>query len=238
MSEVAAAAPAKTSRWEDLLDVFLEPHALFARRANETWWKPFGLLVAICVILYYAFISANGEIIRATMMQKGATGASAAQVEQGAAIAKWAGGIGMPFGLAFVMLFTAIGLKLGTWMFEPNASWRQAFTIAVYSMFVAIPQQILTAIAVMIRSRFGEVTMRDTSFGVMRFVDPDSLNAVTTALLSRLDLFAIWSAVLCAIGLMVVVKMPRNRAFAAAAFAWLLISIPALLGAMASGAGR
>lgn len=233
MSDAAIAAPEKSSRWEDLLDVFISPVELFERRRDESWLKPLGLLLVISIVLYYAFISPNSAIWEAAMVQNAPEGADLEQMRQGAQFMKWLGGIFVPFTYLFLIAVTALGLKLASAVLEPAASWKQSFLIATFAMFVAIPQQIVTALLIMVKG--GDVTMQDASFGLLRFLDPDSLNNALNALLGRLDLFAIWSAVICAIGLIVVVGMPRAKAAAAAAIAWVLVAIPGVIGGLLSG---
>ena len=227
------ASPAAGSRWEDLVDAFFSPVELFARRANDSWLKPFLLLVAVSVALYYVFLPINALIWEAAMIENAPAGADLERVRQGAQFMKYFGGLFVPFGYGIVILFTALGLKFGSALFEPAARWREAFIIATYSMFVAIPQQILGSLLVFIKSRNGSVEMRDASFGALRFVEqPD---AFMRAVLGRIDLFPVWSAILCAIGLVVIVRMPRTKAIAVAAISWLVVALPGLVGAAFSG---
>jgi hypothetical protein len=94
-----------------------------------------------------------------------------------------------------------------------------------------VPQTVLIALAVMIKNQTGgNLSMADSSFGVMRFTGSD-LDPVMRTLLTRVDLFAIWSAVLVAIGLIHVVRMEKSKAIIAAAIVWALIAVPSLAGA-------
>jgi hypothetical protein len=225
--------PAAGSRWEDLVDIFFSPSELYARRAHDSWLKPLLLLIAISIVLYYVFLPINALVWEAAMIENAPAGADVERMRQSAQFMKYLGGVFVPVGYGFIILVTALGLKFGSALLEPAAKWREAFLIATYSMFVAIPQQVLGALLVFIKSRSGAVEMRDASFGALRFVEqPD---AFLSAVLGRLDLFPIWSAILCAIGLIVIVRMPRAKAFAVAAIAWLLIAIPALASAALFG---
>jgi len=230
---VVEAAPANGSRWEDLVDIFFSPSELFARRATDSWLKPFLLLIAISIVLYYVFLPINALVWEAAMIENAPAGADVERIRQSAQFMKYLGGVFVPVGYGFVILITALGLKFGSALFEPVARWREAFLIATYAMFVSIPQQILGSLLVFIKSRSGPVAMRDASFGALRFVEqPD---AFLRAVLGRVDLFPIWSAILCAIGLVVIVRMPRAKAFAVAAIAWLLVAIPGLASAALFG---
>jgi hypothetical protein len=229
-TDTVVADTEKHSRWEDLVDVFFAPGELFAYRANEGWGKPFLLLAAISVVLYYVFLPINGQIFELMMRQNAPANVTPEQMHKSAVFMSYLGGLFIIFGVAFTIAATAVVLKLVSSVLEPAAGWRQAFMIATYSMFVVIPQAILGALLIFLKTNSGgTLRINDVSFGVLRFMDqPDK---VLTAVLSRFDLFPIWSAALCAIGLVVVVKMPRGKAIATAAIAWLAIALPALAGA-------
>ena len=233
-NDSAVEAPAQSSRWEDLVDVFFSPGELFRRRASDPWWRPFLLLCALSIVLYYVFLPINAVMWEAMMMENAPANADPAQLQQGAQFMKYLGGIFVPFGYIFMIGFTALGLKLASAMLEPSAKWGQAFTISTYAAFVVIPQQILATVMIYLKSQSGTVTTSDASFGVLRFMEkPD---AVLQAVLGRLDLFPIWTAVLCAVGLVVIVGMPRGKALIAALIGWLFVALPGLAAAALRGA--
>jgi hypothetical protein len=233
-NDTAVAGSETGSRWEDLVDVFFAPSDLFKRRATESWLKPFLLLTVLAIVLYYVFLPINALVWQAAMLENAPPGADTESIQKSAQFMKYLGGIFVPIGYAFVILFTALGLKFASSLLEPAAKWGESFTIATYSTFVVIPQQIIGALLVFLKSRSGAVELKDASFGALRFTEhPD---AVTRAVLGRLDIFPIWSAVLCAIGLVVIVRMPRARAIATAAIGWLVVALPGL--AMAALSGR
>ncbi|HEX6560054.1 MAG TPA: YIP1 family protein [Longimicrobiales bacterium] len=214
-TEVANEVPVKHSRWEDLVDVFFAPSELFARRANDSWLKPFLLLCVICVVLYYVFLPVNTLVMQAAMVENAPPNADLEKIQQGAAFMRYLGGVFVPIAFAFTIAVTAVGLKLVSSLLDPAAKWGEAFLIATFSMFVTIPQQVLGAVLVFSKSRSGSVSMSDVSFGVLRFMGKQ--DPVMRALLGRADLFAIWSAVLLAIGLITIVHMPRGKAILTAA---------------------
>src|SRR5207253_8129347 len=88
--------PAQGSRWEDFVDVYLSPGDLFARRAQETWLKPFLLLALISTVLYYAFLPLNSLIWDAMMAANAPEGADLERMRKGAAFMKYLGGIFVP----------------------------------------------------------------------------------------------------------------------------------------------
>ena len=230
-TENVAAPPEKASRWEDFIDVVFSPGELYDRRANEGWFKPFLILCAVCIVLYYALLPVTGGIWEAVMRENAPPNANPDQIEQSAAFMKWLGGAFLPFGVIMVIAVSAVAIKLVSALLEPTATWRQGFMISTYSMYVAVPQSIITAIVVYIKSSTGgELTMGDASFGLLRFMGTD-IDPVMRNVLGRADLFAIWSAALVAIGLMHVVRMPRGKAIITAAIVWALIALPGLASA-------
>jgi hypothetical protein len=232
-TEVPVAAPEKSARWEDFVDVYLSPAELYARRRDESWTVPFLLFCAVSIVLYYAFLPVGGLVWEAAMVENAPPNADADQIRQSAQFMKYLGGVFVPIGYGFMIAIMAVGLKLASAVLEPGARWRQAFTIATYAAYVGLIQQVLTTVSVYLKSRSGAVSMADTSFGLMRFMaDADP---VVKAMIGRIDLFALWSLALCAIGLVVIVGMSRGKAIAAAAIAWLLVALPGVVGALLQG---
>ena len=232
-TEVPVAAPEKSARWEDFVDVYLSPAELYARRRDESWTVPFLLFCAVSIVLYYAFLPIGGLVWEAAMAENAPPNADADQIRQSAQFMKYLGGVFVPIGYGFMIAIMALGLKLASAVLEPGARWRQAFTIATYAAYVGLIQQVLTTVSVYLKSRSSAVSMADTSFGLMRFM-PDA-DPVVKAMIGRIDLFALWSLALCAIGLVVIVGMSRGKAIAAAAIAWLLVALPGVVGALLQG---
>lgn len=228
----AVAAPEAASRWEDFVDILFSPGEVYERRAGESWLKPFLILSAVSVILYYLLMPVTGVLLEAAMREGAPPEATAAQTDQMLNVMRWAGGIMVPFGYAFMIAVFAVGIKLLSSLLEPTASWRQSFLIPTYAMFIAVPQAIILALLVFVKSRGdGDFSAADASFGVLRLAGGD-LDPVVKALLARFDLFAIWTCVLIAIGLIHVVRMPRDKAIITAAVVWVLAALPAVVGAL------
>jgi hypothetical protein len=72
---------------------------------------------------------------------------------------------------------------------------------------------------------------------VLRFTGDDGIARALVPLLRRLDIFAIWQAVLWAVGLRVIYHTTRLQAAIIAAVAWLLFAVPGLIMA-AAGIGQ
>lgn len=228
----AVAAPEKASRWEDFIDILFSPGELYDRRAAESWLTPFLILCAVSMALYYLLMPVTAPLLEAALRENAPPEATQAQAQQMFDVMRWAGGILVPFGYAFMIAVAAVGIKLVSALLEPGASWRQAFVIPTYASFVMVPQAIITALLVFVKNQTGaELTGADASFGVLRLTGTD-VDPVVRALLSRIDLFVFWICALIAVGLMHVVRMPRNKAIITAAAVWVIGTLPALVGAL------
>ena len=70
------------------------------------------------------------------------------------------------------------------------------------------------------------------SFGVGRFLDPDTVSPLLLAIVGRIDLITIWITVLIAIGLAVTGRIPLRKAAIAAAIVWFVGGLPLILPAL------
>jgi hypothetical protein len=225
---VVAAAPEKASRWEDFIDVIFSPGQVFDRRADESWTKPFLILAAVSVALYYLMLPVTGPMIEASMVENAPPNATAAQMQQSANMMKYVFGIIAPVMYLIMVAGTALAIKFVSALFDGHPSWRQSFVITTFAHYITIVQSLVIGIAAFIKSMMGgQASGTDASFGLLRFVDVGR-DPVMRALLGRTDLFAIWIAVLFGVGLIHVAGMPKGKAFITAAIVWALIALPSL----------
>lgn len=238
----AESAP-RASRWEDFLDVFYAPAQVFERRRDSNPLPPLLVLTLVMAVLYLAIapllqpiIDAEWERTAATMLRANPE-LTPEQLELGR---KFTGTLGVVFVLVFVpigVLMSGLALWVVGKLFESTQSVRSALVVAAYASFPRIVEQVLSAIQALvldlsqIDSRFG------LTFGVARFLDPDTTTPVVLGVLSRVNLFALWITVLLAIGLRVTGRVPGPQAALAAAIVWVLGAVPTVLGAMFSGGG-
>jgi hypothetical protein len=230
-TDTAVETPQKSARWEDVVDVYVSPRELFERRANDSWGTPFLILCAVLIVLHYVFLSANSAVIEAAALQNAPPDSDLTQVRQGARIMSYFGAVAIPIFTGLIIAWTALAIRLASAVLEPGTSWRQSFLIATFAMFVAIPQQFVVALLVMLKD--GTVRQADVSIGLLRFFS--DADPILAPVLTRVDLFAFWSAVLCTIGLITIVRMPRGKAIATAAIAWIAVALPGVVSALLFG---
>ena len=224
----AIAAPAGTGRWEDYIDVIVSPVELFRRRAADRVGPPLITLLVLAVIFYFVMLPANGMVMRAaTAANPDAAGA----IERFGILFQVLGSILIPITYLFVIAVAAL-LILGVGrMADVQTTLSRTMLIATYAAFIYLVAQIAGGVSVLIHGEVGLDVIRHTSFGALRFVGDAEMNPVTMALLRRLDVFAIWQAVLWGIGVAVVFGASRARAAAIAGVTWLLAALPGIAGA-------
>jgi hypothetical protein len=234
----ATSAPAPTtSLWEDFVDIFYAPSQVFARRRDGRFGLALLILTAISVALFFAFRNAFQPVFDAQFDQgiraQAANGGPTLTPEQLATgrrfagiFASVAGVLGTPI-IVFVLAFL-------TWLagkfFGSTATLGQATMVSTYAN---IPR-ILTSAIVGALALFADPSTLTTTAALTlspaRFL-PANTSPVLLALLSRFDVTALWVTVLLGIGLSVVGKIPRGKAFAAAGLVWLVATLFALAGA-------
>ncbi len=233
-----AETPETKSRIDDYVDIFFSPSSVFERRTGKEWVQPLLVLIGVSIVLYFALLPANTIAMRtmmeARLSQAGAQAADAARAMQRAnSVMRWVNVVFVPVVLALTIALFAAALWIIGRLFDIRLPYRDTFLVATFAHFIAIPEAVARGISLILSNRDGTVSMvRDTSFGVLRFVQADS--PVVRALLARFDVFPVWEAVLWAIGLAVLAKVPRGRALTAALVLWLLVALPGMVIRMVS----
>ena len=229
--------PERASRWEDFIDIVFSPAQVFARRGNDGWLKPFLILAAINVVLYYALLPVTGPTIEAAMRENAPPNVTPAQLQQGAQMMKIGMGVIAPLMYLLMILGTGVAVKFVSALFDGTPTWGQSFAITTHAHFITVIQSLIVTASIFIMDVLGNpASGKSGSFGLLRFVDVGN-DPVMRALLGRTDLFAIWIAALFGVGLITVAKMEKSKAFITAAIVWALIALPSLAMAALSGRG-
>lgn len=225
------------SLWEDLLEIFYAPRAVFERR-RET--PAFGLALLVLVIaavgLTFAFGSVTEPIMDAETRRSMVNAAKknpGMNVEQAMAAAKGFQKF-IPFVVGGYFLFVPLILGLITWLLakvvDSKAQLGQIMMVVTYSFFPRLIESIIGAVQVLV---LPEESMRgrySVSLGIGRFLDPDT-QMMALSILGRVDLFTIWVTFIIAVGISVMGKVPMARAAIAAALVWVIGALPGVLGA-------
>jgi hypothetical protein len=218
----------------DLLEIFYAPRAVFARRRGGEFGLPLVALVVIVAIVTVATASLMQPLWDAMIAKGIATGAASmtpAQMETAKSFGEKITMVGQP--ITFLILPFVIGLLI--WLVGKFAGVKQGYGVAVMIATLALFPRIIGIIAAAVEAAF----MPDSAFtspmafsiGPARFVDATHA-PVLAAVLSRFDLFTLWSTLLIGIGVMVTARATRQQAWITAVGVWLIAFIPALWGAL------
>lgn len=230
------------SLWEDLLEIFYAPTAVFERR-RET--PAFGLALLVFAVvgvgLFFAFKDVMGPMMDADIRRgmehsmktnPNITPEMIAKIQEGnrkwAVVAVAGGSLIMPMliGLSFWLVGKVV---------ESKAELGQMMMVATYSYFPRLMEGIVNAVQLLILPDSSIKGRFSVSLGPVRFLDIDHTSPIILALVSRVDVFTIWVTVLLGIGLSVMGRIPRGRAMIAAALMWFVGAIIPVVGAAFQG---
>jgi hypothetical protein len=226
-ASTAPATPSQTSFWEDLVDVFFQPAAVFRRRAKASAWAPFLFVVIAMGIITYATFPAiqpaiDGDAARMIpRLMKQYPQVTAEQLQSGidkqAAFGRY---IGVPlFGL--IVLVDGLFVWLLGKMFGAVEDFGSAILIASYAFLPRVLGAVISGAEGLIMDPANLRATSQLTLGPARFLDPDTASPFTVALLSRLDLTIVWQTALLATGLAIIGRVSRGKAVAFAITIWL-----------------
>lgn len=237
---VPLSAERPPSLWEDLLEIFYAPTAVFTRR-RET--PAFGLALLVLVLVMFGLTLAFRGIMEPLFdiewkRNMAAAAASNPQltperIAQARVMAQkflLAGVVGTWFVLPLLtgLVFWVIGKVL-----DSKAEIGQVMMVSTYAFFPRVIEAIVGAVQLLVLPDDAITSRYSITLGVGRFLDPS--NPLLLAILGRIDVFTLWVTVLLGLGMSVMGKMPKGRAFLAAAVMWILGGLPGLLGALRAG---
>ncbi len=227
---VVAQEPApKSSLWEDIVDVFVAPAELYRRQAQGGWVKPWLVVSIMAVILYFAFIGQNHEVAVASAAEMSAR--SGRQLPAPGMTGQIFSGIFQPVILLIGVVVGALLLWVAAAVAQGGPRFKQAMMIVSWAMIPTLLQKVLVGVLVLMKTSSGEElnAVRDTSTGVLRFIDPSSLALPLVSGLSLVDLFAFWQVVLWLVALKAICRYSTGKATAVALATWLLM-VPLAMG--------
>lgn len=222
------------SLWEDLLEIFYAPRAVFERR-RET--PAFGLALLVLVILMTGLTIAFGSITEPIFdaeFKRGMAANPNTQLtpEQMTAARNFS----IKFAPVFVAGYALIApllLGLIAWLagkaVESKAQLGQMVMVTTYAMFPRLIESILGAVQLLLLPDTAITGRYSVTLGLGRFLDPDS-QMLLLSILGRVDLFTLWITFIIAVGMSVMGKIPMSRAAIGAAIVWAVGALPAVWG--------
>jgi hypothetical protein len=232
----AATPPDNASFAEDLVDIFVSPAKVFARRAKSNPMAPYLVVCVVMIVLFFASKSALAPIFDA-QIQKAIDAAQKANPTQVTADAaakmrpiiavsiNVAGVIGVPILLLVVGLITWI---VGRFLLGGTLSFGAALMIASYAWMPKLIAGVVGLVEGLTMDVSRMTSPYQLSIAVSRFFDPSTMSDGLYQLLGQVDLFSIWTAFLIGVGLMHAGKVGKTQAIVGGVVMWCAGAMPAI----------
>lgn len=220
--------------WEDFIDIFFAPAAVFERRKGWPAWPVLLGLTVVMVVLFISWQRMLGPVMDLEMAARMAENPDLdpAQINQMRSAGRIFGAIGVAVAFPLgVLIMAAVTLGL-TRMFGGKAAFKGILGIIVYSQVVRALQFVAGILQSFVLDVNRMDSIHDASLSLARFLDQPEASAVMVNLAARVDVFVLWATALIAIGLRVATGLSRGSAWAVAALVWLLATVPTVAGGL------
>lgn len=219
---------------EDLIDIFVSPAKVFARRANSGFFLVMLILTTLIGVLYFANQGALQGIMDAefgrqieTIMKQNPSMTSE-QVEGMRGVMEMSTKYAV---IAFIPIIV-LGHGLLNWLvgkiFGASLTYKASAMIAAFAYMPRVIESVLVAVQGLVLDTASMRGRFDFSIGAGRFMDPDTTSLGLLGIVGRIDVFTIWITILTGIGISVVGKVPREKGMMAAAVIWVIGALPAV----------
>lgn len=239
MTTTAPEAP--VAFWEDVLEIFYAPRAVFERRKNSGFGLPLLVLVVVFSGMFFAGRSAMEPVMDAEL-DRGMAQAMKQNPQFTPEMAekfKSMGKATAPITVPGIMLLGPMLVGLALWIFGKFVDARQdlgaACMVAVYAFYPKLLDTLFGLLQALILPAEKLTSHFALQLGPARFLDPDQNSLLLITVLGRLDLITLWCTALLALGLSVTGKIPITKAAIAAALVWLVGGLFPLWGALRAG---
>jgi len=233
----APAVASDASVMDDIIEIFYAPSRVFARRRdNPRFWAAFFIFSVLLALGVWVMMRNYADVLDAQMTRQ-----MEAQMAKNPRItpemaerSRHIGQMVAPIGGVLVGVVSTLVLGLVVWivgkLFDAKADLRQGLMIATFASFPKIIDLVIAAVQALVMGTAGITNMLAATPSLARFA-PAGAPPLLLGLLSRLSIGTIWATILIAIGLHIVGRMSKGRAYTAAAVIWLLGTGLALLSA-------
>ncbi|MDA1081556.1 MAG: YIP1 family protein [Gemmatimonadetes bacterium] len=228
--------------FEDLVDIIASPAKVFERRAKTGSAAAFFFVTIAFAAILYSGKSVMEPIMDAQLAKSQAAAVAAnpsitpeqqaSMLAVGRKFAVVAMIVGVPIALLFLGLFIwIVGKALGA-----TLTYGAGLMIASFSYVPRILSGVITDVQGLLMSDTSALTNpAQLSIGPARFFDPVTTNAALLAILSRADVFLLWTTVLIGVGYIAAGKLSKEKAIAGAVILWVLGGLMPIWGAIRSG---
>ena len=226
---------------EDIIDIFHSPRAVFERRrTNPKFWAAFFILALLMAAAGYVMLKNMSSVMDAQFARQSAEvmRKNPQITEDQLANMRKMGETFAPIGFAVAAVLSIFVLGIGVWLvgklFESAADLKQSMVIATFASFPKLIDLILSAVVAMTMGTGNATNMFAATPSAARFVGSDASLAVLGAL-SRISIGTIWATILVAIGLQVMGRVSKQKAYTAALVLWLIGTLLTVASAMRQG---
>lgn len=230
----APVAPPKTSFWEDLVDIFISPAAVFRRRETASPWPIFFFVVIAFAVIFYATFPAiqpaiDGEFARNLPRMQAQNPALTPELaskiqDRVDTFSRYTAGM--------LVVVGVLANGLLAWLLSKIFSAKQGFSASMLIAGYSYLPRVLGAVVSGAIALFMDPTKLNSAamltLSPARFLDPDKTSPFTLALLARLDITIIWETILLAIGVAIIGKIPKGKAAAFGVLIWIVGGLYAL----------
>jgi hypothetical protein len=233
-----AATPPRASIWEDFIDIFYAPSAVFRRRENGNFFIPLAVITILCGVLFTLNAGIMQPMFDAEFDRQMSMAMRQNPNLQPEMVERMRG-FSMrlqQIGIFIFMPLAMFGVGVTTWLAGKLVNAKQTFRAALVVGAYCYAPRIIDSVLMGIQGMLIDPAEFDgrfrLSFGVGRFLDPDEVSPLLLAVVGRIDLITIWITVLIAIGLAVTGRIPLRKAAIAAAIVWFVGGLPLIIPAL------
>ena len=228
------ATPQKASFWEDLIDIFFSPAAVFRRNETKSVWPPL-LFVSLAIGIIFFFTFNQLEPIFDAEFNRNMQKAMAQNPQLTAeAVSKMkAGGEAVTrYGLTAIIFFSVLVVGVVSWVIGKLVGSAQTFhaalVVAAWAYMPRVIGAVLGGVQGLLMDPANLTGQMAISLSPARFFAVDQPNPIAYQFMGRLDLITIWVTILLAVGLYVTGKVSKGRATVFGIIMWLIGALPAL----------
>ena len=226
--------------WEDFIDIFFSPTAVFERRKGWSAWPVLLGLTVVMVLLFISWQRLLGPIMDLEMTRNVAARAAEGtelqpeQIEQMRSMGRIFGPIGVAITFPLGVLITAFVAWALARLFGVKAAFAGVMGVVVYSQVVRALQFIAGILQSFVLDIDRMDSVHDISLSLARFLDQPEASAVMVNVAARVDVFVLWATALIAIGLRAATGLSKGSAWTIAGLIWFLAAAATALGALAA----
>jgi hypothetical protein len=239
MTATEATVPAEkpAAFWEDFIDIFYAPSAVFERRRNANPWPMIlviaGLWLLVSVLTFDSLIGVFEPMMRRGMEKAMVNNPQItqdfmdAQLRRTLKFLPW-----FPLLTPIFMLLGALAVWLVGKLFGSKANYTQSLLIVAYACITFVIGALIMGVQALTMDMTQFTNPIQLSTGPARFMDPTTSSPWMMGLMLTLDVLSLWRLALISIGIYVIGRTSKNAAWMFAVVAFLIMFLMNVRNAM------